>query len=363
MADTLSFHSQITDPAIIDRYYEALLAKDPEFVGVFFVGVVTTSVFCISTCSARKPKKENVQFFSAYKDALAHGFRPCKMCKPTENAAAISNPLPEQVEKAIALVKNNPKQKITDQELSTQGISPSMLRRWFQTHYGITFQAFARMYRINNAYTELQQGKSTTNTALDAGYESLSGFGYTYKKLLGKSPRLFSENQVVQISRMNTPLGAMLLCATDKGICMLEFTNRKMLETEFQDIQKRLQMPILVGENQYIAQAKAELAEYFAGTRTQFSVALDTVGTDFQKAVWQSLLHIPYGSTISYLEQATSMQKPKAVRAVASANGYNKISIIIPCHRVIGSNGKLTGYGGGLERKKWLLDFEKQHTT
>lgn len=171
-----------------------------------------------------------------------------------------------------------------------------------------------------------------------------------------------TKKQVVQ-SRVSTPLGAMLICATDKGICMLEFTNRKMLETELQDIQKRLQMPISVGENQHIAQAKAELAEYFAGTRTQFSVALDTVGTDFQKAVWQSLLHIPYGSTISYLEQATSMKKPKAVRAVASANGYNKISIIIPCHRVIGSNGKLTGYGGGLERKKWLLDFENQHTT
>ncbi|MBV7440925.1 methylated-DNA--[protein]-cysteine S-methyltransferase [Weeksellaceae bacterium TAE3-ERU29] len=345
---------KIENQSKIDDYYQALLDKNPDYVGVFFVGVKTTSVFCIATCRARKPKKENIEFFTTFKEALEVGYRPCKICKPTENAYKP----PQEVEKAIDLVRKNPKAKITDYQLKTENISPIAVRNWFKKHYGITFHAYQRMYRINNAFEELQNGKNTTKTAFDSGYESLSGFGYTYKKLMGKSPKNNKNQEVILISRLTTPIGAMFVCATQKGICLLEFTNRKMLETEFQDLQKRRNATILTGENEHIIQAKNELQEYFEGKRTSFEVALDPVGTDFQKLVWNELLKIPYGTTTTYLNQAKSLDKVKAIRAVASANGYNKISIIIPCHRVIGSNGELTGYGGGLERKKWLLDFE-----
>ena len=134
-----------------------------------------------------------------------------------------------------------------------------------------------------------------------------------------------------------------------------------MLETEFADLQKRLNAKILVGENEHILQLKNEMEEYFKGVRRDFSVPLDLVGTEFQKLVWKKLSNIPYGETTTYAKQARGLGKSKAIRAVGSANGANKIAIVIPCHRVIGSDGKLTGYGGGLHRKKWLLDFENEN--
>ena len=166
------------------EYYQALLNRDSKYVGIFYVGVKTTSVFCIATCRARKPKKENVVFYKSYSEALKNGFRPCKICCPTEN----SNETPEQVVIAIKLIKDNPKEKISDSILRENEICPDLVRRWFKKNYGITFHAFQRMYRINNAYKELKDGKTTTETAFGLGYESLSGFGYTYKKIMGKSP-------------------------------------------------------------------------------------------------------------------------------------------------------------------------------
>lgn len=343
----------IKDEATIEKYYKALLERDEKFIGIFFAGVKTTSVFCISTCRARKPKLKNVEFYSSFKDALANGFRPCKICKPTENA----NKAPKQVEVAINLVKNNPKEKITDYQLEQAGISPELVRRWFKKNYGMTFQTYQRMYRINNAYQELKKGRNTTDIAFDSGYESLSGFGYTFKKMVGKSPNNSLKENIILINRFTTVLGPMFVCATENGICLLEFVDRRMLETELRDLQDRLDAKILVGENEHIIQVKKEIAEYFEGTRRNFDVKLELVGTEFQKSVWNNLKNISYGETISYQEQAKNINH-KGARAVANANGHNHIAIIIPCHRVIGKNGDLKGYGGGVERKKWLIDHE-----
>jgi AraC family transcriptional regulator of adaptative response/methylated-DNA-[protein]-cysteine methyltransferase len=167
---------------------------------------------------------------------------------------------------------------------------------------------------------------------------------------------------VILINRFTSPLGPRFVCATDEGICLLEFTDRRMLETEFRDLQKRLNATILIEENDHSKHAKRQLQEYFAGRRKTFTVPLHAPGTDFQQQVWKRLQDIPYGSTVSYQEQARRLGNPKAVRAVARANGMNRIAIIIPCHRVIGKDGSLTGYGGGLERKKWLLEHEQKNT-
>lgn len=350
---------QISNQHQIDDYYQALLDRNPEYVGIFYVGVKTTSVFCIATCRARKPKKENTEFFQSVQEALREGYRPCKVCKPTENAQEA----PSAVERAIQLVKENPKEKISDERLRSEDISPEMVRRWFKKNYGLTFHAYQRMYRINNAYKELKDGKKTTQTAFDQGYESLSGFAYTYKKLLGKAPSRSSEKSVILINRLTTPLGPMFVCATEKGICLLEFTERKMLETEFRDLQRLLKAEILIGENAHGKQLKKELTEYFEGKRQHFEVPLHTPGTDFQNQVWQALLQVPYGQTASYQAQAGKIGNPKAVRAVASANGSNRIAIVVPCHRIIAKDGNLTGYAGGLERKKWLIDFERKNRT
>lgn len=348
----------ITEKKKIDIYYAALLNREQSFVGIFFVCVKTTDVFCIATCRAKKPKLENVVFYTSFKEALDNGYRPCKICNPTQNA----NKAPEQVEIAMDLVKKHPKEKITDSILRKHHVRPEIVRRWFKKNYGLTFHAYQRMYRINTAFQELKNSKKVTATAFDTGYDSLSGFGYTYKKLLGNSPKNSLGNAIILINRVTTPLGPMFVCASDRGICLLEFVDRRMLETEFKDVQRLLKAKIITGENGHIKQLKKELAAYFSGTLQTFTVQLDAPGTDFQHLVWNSLLKIGYGKTATYKKQASVIGRANAIMAVANANGRNRISIIIPCHRVIGSNGELTGYGGGIERKRWLLEHETKHT-
>lgn len=347
----------VKDELKINIYYQALLNKEASYVGIFYAGVKTTSVFCIATCRARKPKPENVEFYTTFKAALDAGYRPCKICKPTENA----NEAPPQVKVAIRMVRENPKEKVSDYQLKQNDISPELVRRWFKKHYGMTFQAFQRMYRVNNAFQELKGGKKTTETAFDMGYESLSGFGYTYKKFIGTSPKNSIENNLILINRFTTPLGPMFVCATEKGICLLEFVDRRMLETEFKDLQRLLKANIIAGENQHTRQAKKEISEYFEGTLKEFNVKLHTPGTAFQNTVWSALMDIPYGQTSTYQSQANSISKPDAVRAVASANGFNRVAIIVPCHRVIRKDGTLAGYGGGIERKQWLIEHEQRN--
>lgn len=160
------------------------------------------------------------------------------------------------------------------------------------------------------------------------------------------------------INRLTTPLGPMLICATAKGVCLLEFEDKRLLEKEFEDLKKILNADIISGENEHSKQAKQEIKEYFEGKRKTFDVSLEILGTDFQVSVWKSLQNIDYGTTTTYQKQAEKINNPKAIRAVASANGNNRISIILPCHRVIGKNGQMTGYSGGIERKKWLITHE-----
>lgn len=335
-------------------WYQALLERASEYTGVFFVGVKTTGVFCISVCRARKPKRENVEFYRDFKSALDAGFRPCKVCRPTENAYSA----PLLIEQTLELVRANPKARISDAQLRKHNISPERVRRWFLQNHGITFQAFQRMQRVNIALQELKGGRAATDVALDNGYESLSGFGYTYKRLTGAAPTQLS--QVIMIHRFTTPLGPMFVCATERGVCLLEFTDRRMLETELRDLQRLLNARIMSGENIHTRQAEKEISEYFSGTRRQFDLMLDTPGRDFQRSVWQALRAVPYGLTSHYQALSEQIGKPNAVRAVAAANGANRVAIVIPCHRIIGKDGSMTGYGGGVARKKWLIEHEEK---
>jgi len=186
----------------------------------------------------------------------------------------------------------------------------------------------------------------------------LSGFGDTFKSVFGVSPKNGRQQNVIDLKRIETPLGTMIACATNRGICLLEFTDRKMLETELKAIAKILNSTIVQGNNKHFDTLETQLQEYFSGKRKEFSVPLDAQGTDFQHKVWAALQLIPFGQTKSYKEQAIAIGSPQSVRAVANANGMNRISILIPCHRVIGSDGQLTGFGGGLWRKHYLLELE-----
>ena len=338
-----------------DIMYQASFNKNPDFEGVFWMGVKTTGIFCRPTCTARKPKSENVEFFQNTKDAILKGYRPCKVCKPLENP----NETPEYIQKILEELRENPALKFKDFDLVQRGVEPATVRRWFQKNHGMTFQAFQRMFRLNTAFKKIQQGENIMETAYDSGFESLSGFNESFKTIFGVSPKNSKTQKIIDLKRIETPIGTMYAAATVEGICMLEFTDRKMLETEFKDLAKSLNAIIIQGENPHFIPLEKELAEYFLGKRTEFTVPLSPVGTDFQKSVWKVLMKIPYGETWNYKKQSEVLGDAKKVRAVANANGMNKISILIPCHRVIGSNGTLTGYGGGIWRKQKLLELEK----
>lgn len=167
---------------------------------------------------------------------------------------------------------------------------------------------------------------------------------------------------MIKIIKIETPIGEMVAGATDEGVCLLEFTDRRMLPTEYKDLTRLLKTILEEGENIHLKTLRKQLKEYFDGKRKEFTIPLVTPGSAFQQAVWKELQNIQFGSTRSYQEQAIALDRGDSVRAVANANGMNRISIVVPCHRVIGSDGHLTGYGGGLKRKRWLLDHEKRYS-
>ena len=338
-----------------DQMYRASYEKNSDFEGVFWMAVKTTGIFCRPTCTARKPKPENVEFFDNTKDAILKGYRPCKVCKPLENP----DETPVEIQKLMDELSVNPETKFKDVDLIGRGLQPINVKRWFLKHHGMTFHAFQRTFKINSAFKKLQQGENVLDVALDNGYESLSGFNDSFKNVFGVSPKNSKMEKIVDLKRIETPLGTMIACANENGICMLEFSDRKALPTELKEISKHFDANIVQGENPHFKTLEKELEEYFEGKRKDFTVPLSPVGTDFQIKVWENLRTIPYGTTRSYQQQADILGNPRAVRAVANANGLNKISIIIPCHRVIGTNGTLTGYSGGIWRKQKLLELEK----
>ncbi|HEY0677094.1 MAG TPA: methylated-DNA--[protein]-cysteine S-methyltransferase [Chitinophagaceae bacterium] len=340
-----------------DRMYQALVEKDASYEGQFIAAVRTTGIFCRPTCSARKPLPQNVEFFPSAKDAILHGYRPCKVCAPLEKPGET----PAYIKEVIQQISIDPLHRFRDNDLRVKGIEPNMIRRWFKKNHGITFHAYQRMQRINTAFKKIRNGEAVTSAAYGSGYASLSGFADSFKSVTGHAPSESRKASVINLTRLETPIGPMFAGAVEDGICLLEFTDRRMLETEFRQLRKLLNASIIQGHSPHFILLQQQLDEYFEGRRKSFTVPLVSPGSNFQQEVWKELQTIPYGSTRTYIEQALAINRPLSVRAVANANGCNRISILIPCHRVIGKDGHLTGYGGGLWRKKWLLDLERTH--
>ncbi len=344
-----------------DVMWRAFNDRDSTFDGVFLTGVTSTRIFCRPTCSARKPKRENVAFFPSADDAIYAGFRACLRCKPMDHGDK-----PSLVTRLIALIEAEPSARIREGELTAKGIDPSTARRQFQRYFGMTFQAYARARRMGAALASVRnsnpsKGADVLNQQLDAGFESSSGYREAFAKLFGERPSMARDVNVMVSRWLETPLGPMLAIANDNGLYVLDFVNRRGLEREITRLRTRAKCVVVPGVHRHLDHAASEIAEYYAGQRRQFSLTLAERGTDFQRAVWAQLLAIPPGETRSYAAIAKAIGQPTAVRAVARANGDNYRAIVIPCHRVIGSDGALTGYGGGLARKQWLLDHEARH--
>jgi AraC family transcriptional regulator of adaptative response/methylated-DNA-[protein]-cysteine methyltransferase len=338
-----------------ERMYQASLDKDSTFEGTYWMAVKTTGIFCRPTCTARKPKRENVEFFLDTNEAIKNGYRPCKVCKPLEKL----NETPLYIRELLNELMNDESLKIRDADLLQRNIEPVTVRRWFLKNHGITFHAFQRKLRMNKAFKKIKNGESIMGAAIESGYESLSGFTERFKNIVGVSPGNTKVQRIIDLKRIETPLGTMFACAVDEGICLLEFTDRKNMDKQFSSLSKALQAEIVQGENKHFPQLETELQEYFEGKRQTFEVPLYITGTQFQERVWQLLRDIPMGETRTYKQQSEFLGNPKAIRAVGTANGINKIAILIPCHRVIGSNGELVGYAGGIWRKQKLLELEK----
>jgi len=347
-----------------ETMWRAFTARDASFDGVFFTGVTTTRIFCRPTCAARKPKRENVAFFGSADEAMYAGFRACLRCKPMDNGDR-----PPLVKTLVALIDADPSTRIRERDLLALNIDPSTARRQFQRYFGLSFQAYARARRMGAALRLLQsphkilKANSVLEQQLDAGFDSPSGYREAFAKLFGEygaTPSRLSAMTIMHARWLETPLGPMLVIANDGGIYVLDFVNRRGLEREITRLRARHKAVVIPGENRFLDDAEKQIGEYYAGTREQFSLTLADRGTDFQRSVWAALLAIPNGQTCAYADIARAIGQPTAVRAVARANGDNYRAIVIPCHRVIGADGTLTGYGGGLARKQWLLDFEQR---
>jgi AraC family transcriptional regulator of adaptative response/methylated-DNA-[protein]-cysteine methyltransferase len=337
----------------------AFLAGDASYDGIFFTAVRTTGIFCRPSCSARKPKPENVEFYPTTRAALFSGYRPCKRCRPLDT----DGKPPIWVAKLMQRLEASSAQRIDAAQLRRLGVDPARARRYFLKYHGMTFQAFCRARRLNDAFRRIKEGSTVSQVAHDSGFESESGFRSAFARVFGAAPSNSKGRDAITIGWIETPVGPLVVGATDDAVCLLEFSDRRMLETQLQSLRSRFGASLVPGTNRWLTALKAQLGEYFAGKRRDFDLPLRYPGTPFQEKVWSALLKIPYGTTCSYKDVAHKVGSPEAVRAVGTAHGMNRIAIVIPCHRVVNANGDLGGYGGGLWRKRLLLDLEQGQRT
>ena len=344
-----------------DTMYQALVNRDSTFEGIFFVGVRTTGIFCRPTCSAKKPARENVEFFPSPNEALLGGYRPCLRCTPMDPVRRA----PELIERLRAEVEKTPDGRLTDKELTALSIDPSTARRQFKRHYGMTFQAYHRARRLGRALREVKRGRRVDEARNGSGFESQSGFRDAFERVFGETPTRLKQAETrggLFAERIETPLGSMLAIADDAGLRLLEFVDRRALERELSILRSRLRTNVVPGEHLHLTATRKQLADYFSGKNLEFTVPLAPVGSPFQLRDWKLLQTIPLGETRSYSWMAERLGDKEMRRAVGRANGENMLCIIIPCHRVIRADGTLCGYGGGLWRKKWLLEHERKWT-
>jgi AraC family transcriptional regulator, regulatory protein of adaptative response / methylated-DNA-[protein]-cysteine methyltransferase len=343
-------------PTLTDAEMRAAWSRrDASFDGLFCFGVRTTGIFCRPSCPSR-PKPEHLEFFRSIGDAVRAGYRPCKRCAPEHANGAP----PKWVAALMERAASAPTVRITAQDLRELGIAPEKVRRWFQKNHGMTFAAWCRGLRLSGAFTQIRRGAELDDVILGHGYESHSGFRAAFARVFGRSPGRAKDAECLLTSMIETPVGPMLAVVSGHAVCQLEFADRRGLEASYTEMRRRFALPVVPGENAVMAQLRVELGEYFAGKLRAFTLTPALLGTSFQQKVWRALMRIPFGQTASYEDLARQLGAPTATRAVAQANGANRLYLLVPCHRVIGKDGTLTGYGGGVWRKRLLLELEQR---
>lgn len=347
----------LSEPAYTtdDERWSAVLSHDARADGAFFYGVATTGVFCRPSCASRVPRRQNVAFFETVDAARAAGFRECKRCQP--------GGLPRElaiVERACAALDAAPDTRMTLAQLSeVVHVSPFHLQRLFTRVIGLSPRQYQAARRGGALRDALQQGGGVTRAAADAGFGSPSRLYSNVPNELGMTPSAYLKKGAgvaVHYACAATPLGHVLVAATDKGICRIAFGDDDAALIE--DLRRTLAHAELHEDAARMAPFIAQIDAYLNGSRETFDLPLDVAATAFRQRVWDALRRIPYGETRTYTEIAEALGEPRSVRAVASACASNQIALAIPCHRVIQKSGALAGYRWGLPRKAALLEAE-----
>ena len=344
-----------------DQRYQAFVARDRSHRDAFVIGVLTTGVYCRAGCPARAPRRENVRFFETADAARAAGLRACKRCRPDEPAPRCAV-IAAQACRTIEQAETAP----TLDELARQaGLSPFHFHRLFKAETGITPSAYAAQVKDRRAKAALNEGASVTAAVYDAGYGSSSRFYEAAGARFGMAPKAWRDRgrgEAIRVATAPCSLGFVLVGATGRGVCAVELGDDPgRLEADFarrfsgaKSVEADAELAALVETVVGLIEAPKRPENGSAN-----GLPLDVRGTAFQERVWRALRDIPAGETRTYAQLAAAIGAPKAVRAVGAACGANPVAVVTPCHRVVGSDGKLTGYRWGVERKKALLDRER----
>lgn len=335
-----------------EEKWEAIISNNREADGKFYYAVKTTGIFCRPSCRSKQPSKENVLIFNTREEAISAGFRPCKRCRPDLDEYDPMADMASEIKRIIESSGSN--KELLEDNLKSLGVSKQRLSQVFKNHYGKTINEYSNALRLEAAKDKLKNSdEQIIDIAYSLGFESISAFFTFFRKLTDMTPGEYREmdktsNEGILYSIYDTSFGPVTIGAISSGIRTLQFGER---------------VPAGVKQNRTNLSdtAALELDEYLLGKRKRFDVPIIYEGTPFQKQVWTELLNIPYGETRSYKEIAAAIGNPKGVRAVGMANNKNKLMVLIPCHRVIGANGALVGYAGGIELKEKLLKLERDN--
>lgn len=343
--------TMIATPTDDDARWRIALAKDRRFDGAFITGVHSTGIYCRPSCPARPPRRENVIFYATPADAEAAGLRPCLRCRPDDiprDAAAVAG--------AIAMLRASDEPVPLDRLAAVAGYSPAHFQRLFKRAVGLSPAAFARALRIERAADALSAGERVTDAVYEAGYGAPSRFYEASEGRFGMTPSAWRDGgrgATIRWAVVATSLGPMLVAATEKGVCRLSFAE------DAAALARRFPNAALVEGGEDFARLVEAVVGAVEKPGDSSHIPVDVQGTVFQEAVWRELRRIPPGETRSYAQIAAAVGSPGAVRAAGSANGANHVAVLIPCHRVIRSDGSLGGYAYGLEIKDALLKRER----
>lgn len=331
--------------------WDAVLARDRAFDGRFVTGVHSTGIYCRPSCAARHPRRENVRFYATIAEAEAAGLRPCLRCRPGDVARDEA-----AVALALRLLREGEATVTLEQLAGETGYSPAHFQRVFKRAIGLSPAAYARALRLERAEDALSEGASVTDAVYAAGYGAPSRFYEASEGRRGMARSAWRNGGAgvtIRWAVVPTTLGRMLVAASDKGVCRLSF------EEGVEALARRFPRAELVEGGDDFAALLSDVIAAVEQPGESRAIPLDVQGTAFQEAVWQELQRIPKGETRSYAQIAAAVGSPAAVRAAGSANGANNVAVLIPCHRVVRSDGSLGGYAYGLDIKRELLKRER----